>query len=54
MCSTQCCRFDTSLSTTYNMINRVTDFLYDLAPSVINFPRTAEEREKHARQFKEV
>ncbi|XP_067217025.1 uncharacterized protein [Linepithema humile] len=46
--------FNASFSITMLMINRVIEFLYNLAPSLIQFPQTAEERERHAEKFKEI
>ncbi|XP_071649777.1 putative nuclease HARBI1 isoform X2 [Temnothorax longispinosus] len=46
--------FDMSLSTTHLIIIRVINFLCDIAPSIIKFPQTAEERETNAIQFKEI
>uniref|UniRef100_A0A1I8P617 DDE Tnp4 domain-containing protein n=1 Tax=Stomoxys calcitrans TaxID=35570 RepID=A0A1I8P617_STOCA len=47
--------FDLSLSTTHSCINKVLDFLVnDVAPQVIKFPSTNEDKEYVAKEFEKI
>lgn len=41
-------RFGITISTLYNIINRVTDFIMSLAPNIIKYPNLAEKQETAA------
>lgn len=46
--------FGMSLSSVYKVINTTMDFLVEIAPKHIYFPRTVEEKEQSAKKFEEV
>nr|CAI5846931.1 unnamed protein product [Callosobruchus analis] len=47
-------RFNIGTSTFFRQQNRILDFLIDLAPVVINFPREAEKKEQSAEKIRQI
>lgn len=47
-------RFDMQVGTVHNILTRVVNFLISLAPTVIRFPATEQEREENARKFRNI
>ncbi|XP_018399999.1 PREDICTED: putative nuclease HARBI1 [Cyphomyrmex costatus] len=47
-------RFDMQIATVHQIIKRVTNFLIDLAPSIIRFPVTEQERQEKAQEFRNI
>jgi len=47
-------RFDMQIATVHLIIKRVTNFLVDLAPTIIRFPVTEQERQEKAQEFRNI